>query len=154
MSVFKTEYDIKAKKVWRCHVCNDIHFGAAPPVICPTCGARRAFALVDRDETMKIIGERGGSLADTAAIIDTWKKFGDNGEEYKLVDDAEMVQGLAEGVLNNQQEHGLRYCPCRLATGDFDSDLKLICPCNFQVQKTWAERGECWCGLFVRRSKK
>jgi ferredoxin-thioredoxin reductase catalytic chain len=153
MSVFKNEYDVGAKRMWRCHVCNDIHFGAAPPLICPTCGARRAFVLVDRDETLKVLGDRGGSLTSTGSIIDAWKKFGDMGEEYRLVEDVEMVSGLAEGVLNNQKEHGLRYCPCRLATGDFNLDLKLICPCNFQVQQTWTERGECWCGLFVRRNK-
>jgi ferredoxin-thioredoxin reductase catalytic chain len=153
MSVFKKEYDIGAKRAWRCHVCNDIHYGAAPPLVCPTCGAKRAFILIDRDETLKVLGERGGSLASTQSIIDAWKKFGDMGEEYKLVEDAEMVSGLAEGVLNNQKGHGLRYCPCRLATGDFNADLKLICPCNFQVQQTWTERGECWCGLFVRRNK-
>lgn len=62
MSVFRKEYDIKAKRLWRCHVCNDLHYGAAPPLICPTCGARRAFVLVDREETLKILGERGGSI--------------------------------------------------------------------------------------------
>ena len=153
MSVFRKEYDIKAKRLWRCHVCNDLHYGAAAPLVCPTCGAKRAFVLVDREETLKILGERGGSLPTSVSVIEAWKKFGDMGEEYKLVDDPEMVAGLAEGVVTNQKEHGLRYCPCRLAQGDFDADLRLVCPCNFQVQQTWLERGECWCGLFVRRNK-
>jgi ferredoxin-thioredoxin reductase catalytic subunit len=153
MSVFKKEYDVGVKRLWRCHVCNDLHYGAGPPLICPTCGASRAFVQVDRDEALKILGERGGALATTDEIIEAWKGFAKLGDEYKLVEDDEMVNGLAEGVLSNQKAHGLRYCPCRLAQGDFIQDLKLICPCNFQVQQTYVERGECWCGLFVKRDK-
>jgi rubrerythrin len=25
------------KRYWRCFVCNDIHYGVAPPELCPTC---------------------------------------------------------------------------------------------------------------------
>ena len=153
MSVFKKEYDVGVKRLWRCHVCNDLHYGVGPPLICPTCGARRAFVQVDRDETLKILGDRGGALTTTREIIEAWKGFAKLSDEYKVVEDAEMVNGLAEGVLSNQKAHGLRYCPCRLAQGDFIQDLKLICPCNFQVQQTYIERGECWCGLFVKRDK-
>lgn len=153
MSVLKKEYDISVKRLWRCHVCNDLHYGVGPPLICPTCGARGAFVQVDRDEALKIIGDRGGALTSTGAIIEAWKGFAKIGDEYKLVEDKEMVEGLAEGVLSNQKAHGLRYCPCRLAQGDFIQDLKLICPCNFQVQQTYAERGECWCGLYVKRDE-
>ena len=153
MSVIKSEYNIEAKRLWRCHVCNDLHYGAAPPPVCPTCGAKRAFVLVDRDEAAKVLDNRGDPPFTKQGVIDAWKRFGDMGEEYKLVDDAEMVEGLVEGVLSNRNDHGLKYCPCRLTQGDFVSDLKLICPCNFQAQKTWTERRECWCGLFVGRNK-
>lgn len=153
MSVFRSDYPIGAKRMWRCHICNDLHYGAAPPVICPTCGAKRAFVLTDQDEALKIIGDRGGALASTESIIDAWRGFGKISDEYKLVDDSEMVNGLADGVFTNQKTNGLRYCPCRLTQGNNIEDLKLICPCNFQVQQTYADRGECWCGLFVRRTK-
>jgi len=39
-----------AKKLWRCTVCNDIHYGIAPPEICPTCHVRRAYVLIDKNE--------------------------------------------------------------------------------------------------------
>jgi ferredoxin-thioredoxin reductase catalytic subunit len=142
------------KRLWRCHICNDLHYGAAPPVICPTCGAQRAFVLTDRDEFLKITGDRGGALDTTKSIIDAWEKFSKISSEYQIVDDSEMVNGLAEGVFLNQKDHGLRYCPCRLTQGNFIEDLKLICPCNFQVQQTYADQGECWCGLFVKREAK
>ena len=152
--ILKNEYNIKKKRLWRCHVCNDLHYGASPPPICPTCGARAAFVQADRGEALKIVGERGGKLATIRAVIDAWKDFAMLSDEYRLVEDTEMANGLAKGVLSNQKTHGLRYCPCRLAQGDAVKDLKLICPCNFQVQKTYAELGECWCGLFVKRERK
>ena len=44
------------KKFWRCTVCNDIHYGLAPPEICPTCGKENVFVEVTREEAMKIMG--------------------------------------------------------------------------------------------------
>ena len=38
-------------------------------------------------------------------------------------------------------------------TGDRQADINLVCPCNFKVQRTWKENGECWCGLFVKKVK-
>ncbi len=61
----------------------------------------------------------------------------------------EKVLMLAAGVLANERRYGLRYCPCRMITGRREEDLKLICPCNFKIQKTWREGGE-WCSLFVK----
>jgi len=144
------EYPIDEKRLWRCHVCNDIHYGKSPPLVCPTCAARQAFVLSDRNEALKLIGGRGGSLEKRGDVVDAWQKFGDEGVEYDLVDDEEMYLGLAEGVLENQENHGLKYCPCRLSEGDPKKDLKLICPCHFERQQIYQEKGECWCGLFVK----
>jgi len=60
---------------------------------------------------------------------------------------------LLEGLFENERNHGLKYCPCRLTTKKFKEDLKLICPCNFRSHETYRNREdrECWCGLFVRR---
>ncbi len=82
--------------------------------------------------------------------IKRWEKFTEK-NDFKLNDDKEIVETLAEGVLKNRKKHGLGYCPCRLTTGNAEEDLKLVCPCNFKVQKTWKEKGECWCSLFIRR---
>lgn len=88
--------------------------------------------------------------------IKTWKDFADRQrrpEEIKINDDSERVRLLAEGVLSNEDNHGFKYCPCRLISKDPVTDAKLICPCNFKNQKTWQEKGECWCSLFVKKSK-
>jgi len=85
--------------------------------------------------------------------INIWNDFAGRQkgpEKFELNHDFERVQLLAEGVLGNEKNHGFKYCPCRLITGDRAADARLICPCNFKSQKTWQEKGECWCSLFVR----
>jgi len=75
--------------------------------------------------------------------------------EFQINPDVEKVKMLLEGIFNNEYNHGLKFCPCRLITHDFEEDLKLICPCNFLIHETYKEKedGECWCGLFIRRKK-
>ncbi len=87
---------------------------------------------------------------DKNELIKVWDNFTE-GNDFMLNPDSGRVETLADGVLNNEKNHGLRYCPCRLKTGNFEKDLLLICPCNFKIQKTWREKGECWCSLFVRK---
>lgn len=84
-------------------------------------------------------------------VIKVWENFSGASTEFKINDDREIVETLADGVLENQRNHGLKYCPCRMTTGNYIEDLKLICPCNFLMQQRYKENGECWCGLFVKR---
>lgn len=44
------------KKFWRCNVCNDIHHGIAGPEECPTCHTKNAYAEVDKEEAVKVMG--------------------------------------------------------------------------------------------------
>jgi ferredoxin-thioredoxin reductase catalytic subunit len=73
--------------------------------------------------------------------------------EFRVNPDEARVTSLIEGVFENEKNHGLKFCPCRLSTKDPVEDLHLICPCNFETHDTYRDqpRGECWCGLFVRR---
>ena len=145
------KYPIQKKRLWRCHVCNDLHYGDRPPLICPTCGAKNAFVEVDRDEALKVIGDRGGAIESVDEVTKVWENFGGANEDFKLTDDREMVGTLASGVLENSKSHGLKYCPCRITTGDQVKDLELICPCEFEIQDRYHEAGECFCGLFAKR---
>ncbi len=72
-------------------------------------------------------------------------------KSFILNPDKEKVERLIAGLVYNEEKHGLKFCPCRLTTGDREENLKLICPCDFKMQKTWAENGECWCSLFVKK---
>jgi ferredoxin-thioredoxin reductase catalytic chain len=141
------------KKYWRCYVCNDVHYGVKPPEICPTCLVVNAYVEISSDEARKVMSmtEVVFTKAAFARAIENFTK----NNEFQVNPDQEKVSLLLEGVFNNETNHGLKYCPCRLATKDFQEDLKLVCPCNFIIHETYKGKpdGECWCGLFVRRKK-
>ncbi len=136
-----------AKRFWRCHVCNDIHYGNAGPEICPTCGVKNAYCEIDKEEAMDLEGD---AEMDRKDLRDAWKKFTEN-QEFVLNPDDKHVDAIIKGVLQNEKKHGLKLCPCRLRDGSRERDLELICPCNFKTHDTWKEKGQCWCGLFVKR---
>ena len=73
------------------------------------------------------------------------------GKDFMLNPDETRVVLIVKGVIRNEKEHGMRFCPCRTRDGTWERDLELLCPCNFFEQKTWKEKGECWCGLFVKQ---
>mgnify|MGYP001566310590 CR=1 FL=1 len=83
------------------------------------------------------------------ALIKIWQNFTEAQSGIKLNPNIGKVRRLAKGVLENEKNHGLKFCPCRLTSGNLEEDLKLVCPCNFFIQKTWQEKKECWCGLFL-----
>jgi ferredoxin-thioredoxin reductase catalytic chain len=141
------------KKYWRCFVCNDIHYGVKPPETCPTCGAVHAFVEISPEEAHKVMGLKTEGRFSREEFVKAITVFAEP-NEFRVTPDVEKLNTLLDGVMVNEQEHGLKYCPCRLATKDFAEDLKLICPCNFRIHETYKglEKGECWCGLFVRRS--
>lgn len=84
--------------------------------------------------------------------IKIWQDWVNRQESDKFVlnPDKQVVLDVATGILDNEKKKGFKYCPCRLPIGDKLKDLELICPCNFKIQKTWKDRGECWCSLFIK----
>jgi ferredoxin-thioredoxin reductase catalytic chain len=76
------------------------------------------------------------------------------GNEFELNPDKAQVAACIDGILENENKYGLKYCPCRIVSGDDQKDLELICPCNFTIQEKYKTQGECWCGLFVKRENK
>lgn len=135
------------KRYWRCYVCNDIHYGNAGPEVCPTCGVKHAYCEIDKEEAMNIEGDGEMNRKELRAA---WEKFSEN-QEFMLNPDSEHVDVIIKGVTNNEKKYGLKLCPCRLRDGSRERDLELICPCNFKTHDTWREKGQCWCGLFVKR---
>lgn len=83
-------------------------------------------------------------------LVKVWERFTEK-NDFKLNPDKEHVGMITKGVLKNEEKFGLKLCPCILRDGSREKDLELICPCNFKIQKTWQEKGECWCGLFVKK---
>ena len=86
-------------------------------------------------------------------LLKAWENFTKD-NDFKLNPDKTHVSFIVKGVLNNEEQFGLKLCPCRLRDGTMEQDLELICPCNFKMHDTWKTKGMCWCGLFVKRQKK
>ena len=95
----------------------------------------------------------GAEEKEVDQLIIWWQAFAGREGSFVLNPDIKRVRLLAKGVLSNEKNHGLKYCPCRMTTNRKEEDLKLICPCNFKIQKTWMDKGECWCSLFVKSKK-
>jgi ferredoxin-thioredoxin reductase catalytic subunit len=64
--------------------------------------------------------------------------------------DQDMVWPLLESLLVNRDRYGYTACPCRLASGDYEKDRDIICPCVYAAQDV-EEYGSCYCGLYVSR---
>jgi ferredoxin-thioredoxin reductase catalytic subunit len=140
------------KRYWRCFVCNDIHYGVAPPELCPTCKVLNAYVEISADEARKILGGGPGVSLTADEFRAAIERF-TAGNEFQLSPDRDKVDLLLSGIFENERNHGLKYCPCRLRCKDWDEDLRIVCPCNFTIHESYkgVPDGECWCGLFVRR---
>lgn len=69
---------------------------------------------------------------------------------YYLTPDPVFLQGLLEGLKRNEERYGYPSCPCRLASGKFEYDRDIICPCDYRDPDV-QEFGACYCGLYVRK---
>jgi ferredoxin-thioredoxin reductase catalytic subunit len=69
---------------------------------------------------------------------------------YYLNPDPEFLQSLLEGLKRNEERYGYPSCPCRLASGKFDYDRDIICPCDYRDPDV-QEFGACYCALYVRK---
>lgn len=68
---------------------------------------------------------------------------------FKLNPNEQIVNAILDGLLKNEKEHGFRYCPCRIVTGNKEEDKKKICPCFWHKDEI-KDMGHCHCNLFVR----
>jgi len=69
---------------------------------------------------------------------------------HYLNPDPKFLQSLIEGLKRNEERYGYPSCPCRLASGNFDIDRDIICPCDYRDPDV-AEFGACYCALYVRK---
>jgi len=53
---------------------------------------------------------------------------------YHLNPDVEFTKELVKGILMNEKRYGYWNCPCRLASGEKQEDLDIICPCDYRDQ--------------------
>jgi len=72
---------------------------------------------------------------------------------YHLNPDVEMTMELCRGLVQNIDRYGYMACPCRLAEGDKEADLDIICPCDYR-DPDLEEYGNCYCALYVNSAVK
>ncbi len=67
---------------------------------------------------------------------------------YHLNPDVAFTKELVKGLLINQKRYGYQACPCRLAAGEKEEDLDIICPCDYRDPDV-VDYAACYCGLYV-----
>ena len=67
---------------------------------------------------------------------------------YFLNPDIDHTKALIESLLINEKRYGYWACPCRLAEGEKQDDLDIICPCDYR-DADLTEFDTCFCGLYV-----
>jgi len=67
---------------------------------------------------------------------------------YHLNPDVEFTKELVKGLLTNERRYGYWACPCRLASGEKQDDIDIICPCDYR-DPDLSDYNTCYCGLYV-----
>ena len=72
------------------------------------------------------------SLGDRVqALYHRLRRIGEGGG-YHLNPDLDFTLQLIEGLVKNEARYGYQACPCRLASGEREDDLDIICPCDYR----------------------
>ncbi|MCL2157113.1 MAG: ferredoxin:glutaredoxin reductase [Methanobrevibacter sp.] len=81
---------------------------------------------------------------------EAYETFKNESEEtgYNVNSDVEFVEMLLENIEVNIERYGYGACPCRLASGNREEDLDLICPCDYR-DTDLEDFGACFCALYV-----
>ncbi len=62
-----------------------------------------------------------------------------------------MTRRLLNGLLVNEKRYGYPSCPCRLASGNKEDDLDIICPCDYR-DPDLDDYNACYCSLYVSQA--
>lgn len=87
---------------------------------------------------------------DAKQLYETLKKIQEPKGYYFNKDLEGMTMPLLASLLVNKDRYGHMACPCRLATGDFEEDRDIVCPCVYREPDV-EEYGACFCGLYVSK---
>jgi ferredoxin-thioredoxin reductase catalytic subunit len=70
---------------------------------------------------------------------------------YYLNPDTEHTKELVESLIINEKRYKYWACPCRLAEGDKEEDMDIVCPCDYR-DADLVEYDACYCGLYVSQN--
>lgn len=48
------------KKIYKCRICNDIHWGVNTPEICPSCGKNDTYEEIQKEKVKESLSNLGG----------------------------------------------------------------------------------------------
>lgn len=99
-------------------------------------------------ETNAYLFPRDKDRHETIEKIREWLDREAKSHGYKINPDQKMVDDVLWGIAVNEKRYGYKACPCRLATGKYQLDCDIICPCSYcflDIEKN----GKCYCTLFV-----
>lgn len=63
---------------------------------------------------------------------------------FRINPNKKIVERVIKGLIKNKHQYSEYYCPCKIVTGDKETDKDIICMC-----KEAREDHQCICGLFV-----
>lgn len=69
---------------------------------------------------------------------------------YKFNTDAEFVDMVLQSEIEILGRDGDVFCPCRVRTGVYAEDVRIVCPCIPFYLDDFSAMRKCWCGLFIR----
>ncbi|MDT8357911.1 MAG: ferredoxin-thioredoxin reductase catalytic domain-containing protein [Methanomicrobiaceae archaeon] len=83
-------------------------------------------------------------------VRELYERLRDEAESrgYHLNPDLPFTCELVRGLIVNEKRYGYPSCPCRLAMGQKERDLDIICPCDYR-DPDLNEYGACYCALYV-----
>ncbi|MBM2834535.1 MAG: glutaredoxin, partial [Candidatus Brocadiaceae bacterium] len=99
-------------------------------------GVAGGFSLEDKDHREAIRKMREWLLREAAS------------HGYTINPDEKVVEEILVGLAKNEKRYGYKACPCRLATGKYQLDCDIICPCSYCFMDV-EKNGRCYCSLFV-----
>jgi ferredoxin-thioredoxin reductase catalytic subunit len=70
---------------------------------------------------------------------------------YYLNPDVKFTKELIKGLMINEKRYGYGACPCRLASGNKEDDLDIICPCDYR-DPDLGDYNCCYCALYVSQT--
>jgi len=86
-------------------------------------------------------------MSELDELYERLKRF-QEAKGYYFNKDRARTFDLLAALLVNRKRYGYMACPCRLASGDRESDRDITCPCVYREPDV-REYGSCYCNLYV-----
>ena len=70
--------------------------------------------------------------------------------KFKITEDVELKKEILQGLKDNQEKYGKRYCPC-VNPSEYNDDY--VCPCK-DFKENVKPSESCHCGLYIKEKEK